>query len=127
MQLAPEFSTVRRLGLLVDMDAGKIEVFLNDVMQGTLAEKLPQPLYFCVDFGWPGQVVSVVQRDHWQSLSQVVKRYFEGVDENWGEAKMRNLFHEFDTDGSLTIDLDELDSAFRKMHVYLADQVAPRP
>ena len=33
-----------------------MDLFINDVLQGTLAENLTQPLYFCIDFGWPGQV-----------------------------------------------------------------------
>lgn len=46
----------RRIGLLVDMDTRRMDLFINDMLQGTLAEDLTQPLYFCVDFGWPGQV-----------------------------------------------------------------------
>ena len=67
------------------------------------------------------QVVSISQRDHWQSLSQCVSRFFAGLDANWREAKMKALFHEFDADGSMTISQEELDQAFKKMHVYLAD------
>jgi|SaaInl85LU_5_DNA_1037374.scaffolds.fasta_scaffold217657_1 hypothetical protein len=38
------------------MDNRRMDLFINDVLQGTLAENLTQPLYFCIDFGWPGQV-----------------------------------------------------------------------
>jgi len=111
-----------RLGLMIDMSKGSLEVFINDSPQGTLATDLPQPLYFCIDFGWPGQVVSIEPRDHWQMLSQCMQRFFEGLDYAATQAKMKQLFQEFDLDGSNSIDISELNTAFHTMHVYMAEQ-----
>ncbi len=45
---------------------GYIHIHIHACMQGVLGEKLLRPLYFVVDFGWPGQIVEIVPRDHWK-------------------------------------------------------------
>jgi hypothetical protein len=111
-----------RVGLLVDMDRGVFEILINDESQGVLTQKLPRPMFFVVDMGWPYQRVEILPRTHWQMLATMILKFFKGMDAQQREDKMVELFNTYDEDGMGSISSDEFRNALESMHVHLSDQ-----
>ena len=111
-----------RVGLLVDMDRGVFEILINDESQGVLTHKLPRPMFFVVDMGWPYQRIEILPRTHWQMLAMMILKFFKGMDAQQREDKMVELFNAYDEDGMGSISSDEFRKALESMHVHLSDQ-----
>lgn len=110
-----------RVGILVDMDRSRMEIYVNDVSQGVLTSDIPRPAYFVVDLSWPGQRLEILPRTHWQMLAHNLYRFFEGLPPDDMEQKMEDLFYEYDADKQGTIDAEEFRSALAGLHVHLTD------
>jgi len=49
-----------RVGLMVDMDARTLEIFVNSQGQGVMVRNLPDTLFFVVDAGDKGQAIRIM-------------------------------------------------------------------
>eukprot|EP00802_Teleaulax_amphioxeia_P004645 Tamp_04649.p1 GENE.Tamp_04649~~Tamp_04649.p1 ORF type:complete len:798 (+),score=167.98 Tamp_04649:99-2492(+) len=117
-----EIRRMDRIGLLVDMDREVFEILVNDESQGVLTEKLPRPMFFVVDMGWPYQRIEILPRTHWQMLATMLLKFFKGMDAQERLKAMAELFNKYDVDGQGSIDRDEFRDALESMHVHLSDQ-----
>ena len=111
-----------RVGLLVDNDRGVFEVLVNDESLGVLTTKLPRPMFFVVDMGWPYQRLEILPRTHWQMLAACLLKFFKGMNAQERLKAMAELFNTYDQDGQGSISKDEFRIALESLNVHVSDQ-----